>query len=94
MRRIRHGGPWPPATARPLDVSSRGYYAWLAREPCARTLADTKMLAGIRTVHLGWKTLSVGRPAQEEWRTQVCDDDPIGEESRFPLRRDRTASEV
>jgi len=43
---------WPIATmARLLGVSTSGYYAWLVREPSARTRADGELLARIRTLH-------------------------------------------
>jgi transposase InsO family protein len=37
--------------ARLLGVSTSGYYAWLVREPSARTRADGELLARIRTLH-------------------------------------------
>lgn len=41
------------AMARVLGVSKAGYYAWVGREPSARTVADAALLKRIRTVHLG-----------------------------------------
>ena len=39
------------AMARVLGVSRAGYYAWLEREPSARTRADATLLKRIRTAH-------------------------------------------
>ena len=43
---------WPIAMmARLLGVSTSGFYAWRAREPSARTLADGELLVRIRALH-------------------------------------------
>ncbi len=36
---------------RVLDVSTSGYYAWLKREPCERSLADAALTEQIKEIH-------------------------------------------
>jgi putative transposase len=46
---------------RVLDVSSSGYYAWLARRPSARTRKDAELTEQIRAIH-AWSDGTYGAP--------------------------------
>ena len=50
---------------RVLEVSSSGYYAWLKRDPSARSLADAELLEQIREIY-EWSDGTYGSPRIHE----------------------------
>ena len=61
-----HRAVYPVRTmCRVLEVSSSGYYAWLKRDPSARSLADAELLEQIREIY-EWSDGTYGSPRIHE----------------------------